>query len=137
LRPTTYANGRLPQPLQATGGYIHSVSATPGAESVAIDWTLNNPGITQVWYNVVAPSTITETTQLTHTSYLPLVDSSSALSFSHELPVDFEATQLWRTATVTGLSPGQRINYVVVARRLVGDACVTEYAGPYEAVALP
>ena len=32
---------------------------------------------------------------------------------------------------ITDFAPGEHISYVVLARRLVNGACVTEYAGPY------
>ncbi len=130
LHASPYASGRLPAPSRSTDGFIYDVEATSNANSVTVNWKLSGPGTTQVWYDLITPNPITDTTHLTHTTYLPLI-SRFSLNFAHTTAVDYNAAPLSRAATITDVAPGQRVNYIVLARRLVGDTCVTEYAGPF------
>ena len=135
LRPATYADGRLPGPVQATGGFIGGVGATQDGSNVSFTWNLAGPGLTQIWYKSTALTPITDTTHLTYTTYMPLLGRFS-LDFSTVTPLDYGAAQGAQTATIS-VPPGQVVSYVAVARRLVDGACVTEYAGPYTLTTQP
>jgi len=137
LRPAPYANDRLPAPGQATNGFINNVTAVVTATQVTLNWNLNGPGMTQVWYNLMTtPIPITDTASLPYTTYFPLI-ANFPLNFAHATPVDYGATSLTRSATITNFTSGQIINYIVLARRLEGNTCITEFAGPYEIVTQP
>ncbi len=130
LQPVPYVNERLPAPLRPAGNFIYNVNSITSTEKVTLTWNLQAPGTSQIWYTLITPSTITDTTHLTHTYYLPII-SRFSLNFEHATPVNYNAGSLTRTATLTGFTPGQIINYIIVTRRLVSNTCVTEYAGPY------
>jgi hypothetical protein len=143
LRPIPYANDRLPGPLQATTGLISEVKAIAGTGAVTLSWKLDAPATTQVWYSFITPSpVITGTDHLTHTTFLPNI-ANFRWSFSHMLPIDDSAAlnnsaaQLSRTASLRDFEPGQLVNYVILARRVVDGACVTEFSGPYVIVTHP
>jgi hypothetical protein len=131
LRPVPYANDRLPGPAQATTGLISEVTATAGTDAVTLNWKLDAPAVTQVWYSLITPSpVITGTEHLTYTIYMPNI-AQFRLTFNHTLPVDYSAAQLSRTASLRDFEPGQIVNYIILARRVVDGACVTEFSGPY------
>ncbi len=130
LRPATYESGRLPAPTQATTGFIDNVQAAADGNEVAISWDLGGPGASQVWYTLITPTTAAPTIPMTHTIYMPLTNRFS-LTFDQETALDFATTEGEHTVTVTDLQSGQIVNYIVLARRLSGGACITEYAGPF------
>jgi hypothetical protein len=124
LLPVTYENGRLPDST-GTSDFINNISVVTGTESVTISWhTTEPPAATQVWYNVLTPSTpITSTDILTYATYLPLISRS-------EEPLDRTTGISFMRATehqslINGLSSGQVINFVIVARRLNSNICET------------
>ncbi|MGC9521874.1 MAG: hypothetical protein ACP5HG_08340 [Anaerolineae bacterium] len=128
LRPTTYEDDRLPTPAQPTSGFIHDVTWVSNTDSLTISWKLTTPAITQISYGVSTPSVITPTIPLTHTAYLPLISGPPP----KYTPVDFD-NGVSRVMTIPDLRPGQIVSWTILARRLDGDTCVTEYAGPFEA----
>jgi hypothetical protein len=134
LHPSTYPGGRLPNPLQPTDGFIHSVNAITSSTSLTITWNLDDVSGTQVWYNIVPPPTpptpITSTFQINFSAYLPLAARSIPFDFPQQTALEY-TTGVAHSATITDLPSGYTIYYIVVARRLRGGACVTEYAGPY------
>lgn len=129
LIQTTYESGRLPAPTQPTTGFIHNVSYGTNAGLLNIRWDLSEPATTQVWYGVAAPSIVSPTIISSHTVYLPMI-SRFTLNYPNATQLHFyaEGTQ---TETIRDVASGQIISWIVLARRLAGDVCVTEYAGPY------
>ncbi len=135
LRPTTYPDGRLPGPIQPTGSFITGINPiTTTPTSLTVNWSLSSLAGTQVWYRIVPPPTpptpITSTFQINFSTYLPVVARGIPLNFPQQTALEYTAGPA-HSATITGLSPDDTVFYIVVARRLVGNACVTEYAGPY------
>lgn len=133
LIPVTYENGRLPDPI-GVSDFIHNVSVVTGTENITISWQTTEPAAaTQVWYNVFTTSTpVTSTDTLTHTAYLPLV-SRDEDPLDHVTGISFmRATE--HQALINGLSPGQGINFIIVARRLNGDVCETVQSDKWTAV---
>lgn len=137
LRAADYEGDRLPGPIQATTGLIYDVSTAVSSQELTVNWKLSVPATTQVWYGLVSPSqVVTGTDHLTRTVYLPLA-SQIRFDFEHTLPVNYDVTELTHTAVIRDYTPGQTINAVVLARRLVDGVCVTEYAGPFVIKTLP
>jgi hypothetical protein len=134
LRETTYADGRLPGPTQLTTSFINDVTPITSPTSLTIIWNLSDIAGTQVWYNIVPPSTpptpITSTFQINFSAYMPIVARGIPFNFPQQTALDYTAGPA-HSATIADLSSGETVFYVVVARRLVGNTCVTEYAGPY------
>jgi hypothetical protein len=140
LVPFTYPGGRLPGPTQPATGFINSVTAITTPTSLSINWNLSDVAGTQVWYAIAPPPTpptpITSTFQINFSAYLPMVARGIPFNFPQQTVLDY-APGPGHSATITGLSPDDTVFYIVVARRLVGNACVTEYAGPYSAKLQP
>jgi len=134
LRLTSYPGDRLPGPLGVTSGFISNVQRSATSTSLTVNWNLNGTGGTQVWYNVVPPPTpptpITSTFQINFSVYFPLIARGIPFTFPQQTALDYTSGAA-HAAIISGLSTGQSVHYIVVARRLSGDMCVTEYAGPY------
>jgi len=140
LRLSSYPDGRLPGPTQLTTSFIYDITPITSSTSLTINWNLGDIAGTQVWYNVVPPPTppapITATFQINFSAYLPLVSRGIPFDFPQQTTLEY-ATGTAYSATIAGLSPDDTVFYIVVARRLVGNTCVTEYAGPYMAKLQP
>jgi hypothetical protein len=134
LRPTTYSDGRVPGPTQPTTSLIYSVTPITSPTSLTVDWSLTDIAGTQVWYNIVPPPTpptpITSTFQINFSTYMPVVSRSIPSFFPQQTALDYKIGPA-HSATIPGLSSGDTVSYIVVARWLRDGACVTEYAGPY------
>ncbi|MBN2392385.1 MAG: hypothetical protein JXR84_16770 [Anaerolineae bacterium] len=134
LRAAIYANGRLPGPTHLTTSFINNVTPITSPTSLTLNWSLSDTAGTQVWYNIVPPPTpptpITSTFQINFLAYMPIAARGIPFNFPQQTALDY-ATGLTHSATISDLSSGEAVSYVVVARRLVGNTCVTEYAGPY------
>ncbi len=132
LRPASYSDGRLPGPIQPTTSFIQNVTPMTSPTSLTINWSLADTAGTQVWYSTFTPAPpvpITSTFLINYPAYLPVVQRNP-LNFAHYTTLDY-TTNATHSATITDLSADQTVYYVIVARRSRGDACVTEYAGPY------
>lgn len=134
LRPVPYPGGRLPGPMQGTSGFINNVNPITSPTSLTINWNLSGAAGTQVWYNVVTPppppTPITSTIQFNFPIYLPLVQRAIPFTFPQQTTLEYTAGTA-HSATIPDLSSGQSVHFIVVARRLHGGTCITEYAGPY------
>ena len=134
LRASTYADGRLPNPLQPTDGFIQGVNPITSSTSLTVNWNLDDVSGTQVWYNIVPPPAppvpITSTFQINFSAYLPIAARSIPFNFPQQTALEYTIAAA-HSATIADVPAGHTVYYIVVARRLRGGACVTEYAGPY------
>ncbi|MGC9396819.1 MAG: hypothetical protein ACP5J4_18395 [Anaerolineae bacterium] len=134
LRESMYPDGRLPGPVQPSGGFIYSVSPMTSSSSLTVTWNVDDISGTQVWYKVVPPPTppapITSTFQISFSTYLPLVSRGIPFDFPQQTALEY-TTGVTHSATIADVPSGYSVYYIVVARRSRNGACVTEYAGPY------
>lgn len=133
LREATYPNGKLPVPTQMTSDVTQQ--ANIAGNSVVVNWSLGAPGVSQIWYNIVSPEVITPTPTMSHTLFMPLVQSAS-FNFDFESPLNYNPGTTY-TATIADLTPGQTVEYLILVRRLTDNACITYYAGPYSVTLEP
>ncbi|MBN1259692.1 MAG: hypothetical protein JXB35_03340 [Anaerolineae bacterium] len=131
LAQIPFPNDRLPAPESTIpSGFIFSINENQEGDQLEIGWLTTNPAISQIWYTIIPSSTVTGTTTLSETMYLPLVGRTS-----WEYP---EATELNLTAAtthngiITGIVDGDTVRYVIVARRSNGSSCQTEFVGARE-----
>ncbi len=129
LQATTYENGWLPIPTNVTPGFISNVTIFTTTGSIMVTWDTQATASTQVWYSHAIPQTITPTITLSNTLYMPLV---SRTTFDYDAATTLDLTPAtFHQATISGLTAGEEVHFIVLSRHSTGDACVTEYAGPY------
>ncbi len=128
LTAVSFPNDRLPAPTSWTpSGFIYNVVTTTVSGGVTVAWDTLEPASTQVWYNVITPTApITPTGMFT--VYLPLV-SKFAGQYAFATPLDTNRTT-HHQATISGLEPGVRVEFVLLSRRPQANACTTEVYGP-------
>lgn len=135
LITSTYPAGRLPTPSSWTpSGFITNVITsfvTSGVSStLLITWTTAAPASTQVWYNIISPTSPLPLAG-PYLVFLPLV--AKAPSYAYATPVDITPAYV-HTASVPDLTSGVTVQWVLLSRRLLSGACVTEVYGPGSAV---
>jgi hypothetical protein len=133
LVPSTYDDGRMPEP-SGISNFIRNISTVTGTTSITISWQTTEPAAsTQVWYHVFTPSTpVTPTATMTHTVHLPLI-SQGEETFDLATGISFmRATE--HQALINGLGPGKGIKFIILVRRLNGDACETVQSEPREVI---
>ncbi|RME31895.1 MAG: hypothetical protein D6793_11780 [Thermoflexia bacterium] len=127
----TYPGGRMPEPLSWTpSGFITNVTTATVLNTLVIEWDTPAPASTQVWYNIVSPTTPISFTGA-YTVYLPLVMKAPQYAYATALDV---TPVTHHRAVIGGLQNGQIVRFVVLSRRASGGACVTEVSEPMEVV---
>jgi len=126
-----FPNGRLPEPTSWASSLLQNVQNVQQGDQLVVTWSSTVAASTQVWYYVypyVEP--ITVTVPLTYTSYFPVVIQTRTpqATLLNSLPVMLHTASI----PITGLEPGDKIEYWVLSRRPATDACVTEGLGAFE-----
>ncbi len=111
-----------------------TASATPGTTQAMITWSTSAPAISQVYYRAVSSNGETPP-DYPNKVYLPLVMGGSQPTWL-ATPINKTPTT-GHSFTLTGLTPGQTYEYIVVSRGLSGDACVTWVSPATEFTTLP
>ncbi|MDY7075604.1 MAG: hypothetical protein SXV54_01640 [Chloroflexota bacterium] len=130
--------GRLPKPLDwEPSEFITEVVSYTQSGSLVIEWGTAEPASSQVWYHVHTPAPpITPTgTLLFPAAYLPLIINSQTPQFDMYTHVD-RSDLTHHQATIWDLEEGQTVEFVILARHLVGDECRTSSSPLFE-VMLP
>jgi hypothetical protein len=124
LIPVTYDNGLLPAPTSVSG-FINNISVITGTEQVTITWqTTEVASASQVWYNVITPSSpLTPTTTMTHTTYFPIISKNSK-PYPFATDINFvPATE--HHVLIDNLNPGEQVEFIILTRRLNEGNCET------------
>ncbi len=130
LITSTYPGGRLPDPVSWTPSeFITNVVATPVLDWLIIEWDTKAPASTQVWYDILSPTSPTITGTLPYTIYLPLILRSPHPQYV--TPLDPRPVTHHRVE-ISGLEDGQTVRFYVLSRRPLTETCVTEIYGPME-----
>ena len=120
---------RVPPPASwDPSGVVQNLVITSSFGSLTVGW--DTPGFsstTQVWYNVVPPSTPpTGTLVYTYYVYLPLVMSSSQeRRYQFATPLDLRRTT-GHQARIENLQDGAKVILVALSSDVVNDSVVTE-----------
>jgi hypothetical protein len=119
-----------PLDLPAPGG-TSVPGVTAGSTSASITWNTTYAALGQVYYRLVAGPTISPTTPLTYTVYLPFIGRNFGgnpwqASALNKTPTTSHA------ATLIGLQPGSTYAFIAVSRGLSGGQCVTWVSEEYE-----
>lgn len=126
--------GRLPEPLDwEPSEFITGVVNYTQSGNLVIEWETAGPASAQVWYQVhtPTPSTTPTGTLLFPAVYLPLVTSSRTSSPSYSMYTPLDPSYLTHHQVVMkGLSEGQIVEFVILARHLDGDTCCTSASAP-------
>jgi hypothetical protein len=92
-----------------------------------IQWTTSQPAFSQVFYRLHSTPTVSITSSLTSTAYLPLVVRGGYVSVDdftyHTEPTTVMATS--HSFSLSGLEAGQTYDYMVALRGFDGSTCVT------------
>ncbi|MBN1180142.1 MAG: hypothetical protein JXD18_13105 [Anaerolineae bacterium] len=104
-------------------GFISNVNVSTNGDQVQITWDTSAAASTQVWYNILPVTTVSVTTPLSYTYYLPLVARS--IDFDYETPVSYAPVSTHQVV-IDGIGADEVVEFVAVSRRLVGDTCYTE-----------
>jgi len=92
-----------------------------------IQWTTSQPAFSQVFYRLHSTSTVSITSSLTPTAYLPFVVHSGYVSVDdftyHTEPTSDMATT--HSASFSGLEAGTAYDYMVMVRWFGGSTCVS------------
>jgi hypothetical protein len=98
-----------------------------GTTTAQIQWTTSQPAFSQVFYRLHSTSTVSITSSLTPTVYLPFVVRSGYVSVDdfayHTEPTSAMATS--HSFSLSGLEAGQTYDYMVALRGFNGSTCVT------------
>jgi hypothetical protein len=123
--------GRLPDPIDwDPSETITGISTRMEPGQLIIQWQTTISASSQVWYRVhSATSPITSTgTLLTPAAsvYLPLILAcyEDGPKYPMYTPID-QSDLTHHQTTITGLEKGQLVEFVILARHLVGDTCRT------------
>jgi hypothetical protein len=98
-----------------------------GTTTAQIQWTTSQPAFSQVFYRLHSTSTVSITSSLTPTAYLPIVSRSINVSVNdftnHTEPTSNMATT--HSASLSGLEADTAYDYMVVVRQFGGSTCVS------------
>lgn len=121
--------GRLPAPSSfASDGFITNLVTQTVLNYLLVEWNTAQPASTQVWYEIVAPSTPFTPTSVV---YLPLLYSAITPEFPSNWrfsPVDQTPVthhQVW----IGPFQDGETVRFVALSRRLAGGSCLTSSSG--------
>jgi hypothetical protein len=139
-----FPNDRLPEPDSwGTSGFVSNVDIQMGAGNLVIEWDTLEPAPTQIWYDVIAPTTpITPggTLLISSTIYLPSVMSQLLRppdrEYNFATPLDTSPVTHHR-ATISSLEEGERVSFIILSRRRTGTACTTEVYGQITTASVP
>jgi hypothetical protein len=130
--------GRLPDPIDWDPSEIISdVSTRTEPGQLTIQWQTTISASSQVWYRVhSATSPVTSTGTLLPPAasvYLPLVLAcyEDGPQYPMYTPID-QSDLTHHQTTITGLEKGQLVEFVILARHLVGDTCRTSVSQAVE-----
>lgn len=133
--------GQLPDPPNwDTSEFITGVISYTQSNSLIVEWETMGPASAQIWYQVHEPSPpistpITPTgTLLFPAVYLPLVVNSLSPeppAYSMYTPVD-SSHLIHHQAVIPDLVTGQIVEFVILARHLEDDMCITSASAPFE-----
>ena len=133
--------GRLADPSNwESNEFITGVISYTQSGNLVIEWETAEPASAQVWYQVHTPpppSTLPTTptgTLLSPAIYLPVLISSQTPGppvYSMYTPLD-PSYLTHHQAVIKGLREGQIVEFVILARHLVGDTCSTSPSAPLE-----
>jgi hypothetical protein len=132
--------GRLPDPIDwDPSETITDISTRMEPGQLTIQWQTTISASSQVWYRVDSPTLpITPTgTLLTPAAsvYLPLILSCYENGPRYPMYTPIDQSDLTRhQTTITGLEKGQLVEFVILARHLVGDTCHTSASQVVEVV---
>ncbi|GEM_PF-413204 len=124
---------RVPPPVSWNpSGVVQNLVITASFGSLTVGW--DTPGFsstTQVWYNVLLPSTSpTGTLVYTYYVYLPLVMSGSQdRNYQFATPLDLKRTTCHQ-ARIENLPDGAIVTLVALSSDVVNDSVVTEVSAP-------
>ena len=123
--------GRLPDPIDwDPSETITGISTRTEPEQLIIQWQTTISASSQVWYRVYSPaSPVTPTGTLvtpTASVYLPLILNcyENGPRYPMYTPID-QSDLTHHQATITGLEKGHLVEFVILARHLVGETCRT------------
>ena len=127
-------SGRLPDPPNWNpDGFITEVVSYTQPGQLVIEWQTTESASTQVRYRITplsSPTPLTNTSTLT-TIYLPLVMTSNWQMPDLFTPVDqtggthHQVVIQWPEDQTVWPEKGYNVNFVILARHLANDACVT------------
>ena len=131
LIPLAYTSGRLPEPSAEGTGFINITQIITGNNSVTISWQTNAGASTQVWYNVIPPTTpVSPTTPLTQTLYFPLI-ATGERGYAYNSDIDHTQTTTHQVI-IAALQPGDEVRFIILARHFAA-ACLTERSEEFTA----
>ena len=97
---------------------------------ITVEWDTLTPASSQVWYNLVTPTTpITYTGSSSHTSYLPLFWTPLDTSYDFATTLVVTPTTHY-TAVIAEIPPGKEVEFIVLSRHPLEASCLTEAYGP-------
>lgn len=130
LLPAPFPDDRLPRPQSWTpSDFIYGVSSSLSGDTLYLTWYTREPASGQVWYNLYDTTPLTPSTPMSYTIYLPMAVSGSTIPADYATEPNLSFTTR-HTATIS-LPEHQGVMYVLLSRRLLDEACVTEADGPY------
>jgi hypothetical protein len=123
--------GRLPDPIDwEPSESITGISTRMEPGQLTIQWQTTISASSQVWYRTYSPTLpITPSGTLLIPSasvYLPLILNcyENGPRYPMYTPID-QSDLTHHQTTITGLEKGQFVEFVILARHLVGDTCHT------------
>lgn len=126
------ATDRVPAPDSwAPSGVIQNLNTTVSLNSITVNWeTPGTPSTTQVWYDVMQPSSpVSPTAPLSHTLHLPLMHRGD--DYVYEFATDLDLTlATYHQAIIGNLSDGDSVYLVALSSRVVDGQVVTEVSTP-------
>lgn len=132
LTQVPFPDGKLPRPDTWTpSGFVYNVTAVKGTNTLTVEWDTASPASTQVWYEIT-PYTppISSTILISHTVFMPFVSrAANAAGFSQFTPADV-TPKTHHSAVISGIQPGDVVNFVPLSRRPKTTACTTETGTP-------
>ena len=121
-KKTLAQNGEIPAP----DGTLNP-TVTPGTTTAQVQWNTTSAALGQVFYRLHPTPPLSDTSHLTHTVYLPVIQN-----FNNCATDDFgsctgveSATGSIYSVSLGGLRPGTAYDYVVMSRRLDGSTCLS------------
>jgi len=127
-----FPGNRLPPPSSMTpSGFITNVVTQTVLDFLIVEWDTLAPASSQVWYRF-----ITETTTITPTGayfvYLPLVIKPLS-GEGYPFATSLDTTPKTRhRAAIPNVREGDRIEFVVLSRHPLNNACRTEFFEPIQ-----